>query len=209
MIDTALEGLADENRWDWTTDGTYRTYYAHSPQQLSKLESERKACFESIRCAIEGSSIEQKFKDVTLYDLEQAKVSYEIGAFKASIVMFGAILEGLMLGIIRTDAVLKPMMVNPRNAPQIIQGLGIGQFSQSEDLADEISEKLKFEDYKNIIIGLKSGIGRLELERIQNLRNTIHPWESINKPEIYRDPGPKIAINCLSSLSLLAEKILV
>ena len=207
-VSQILEDLAEEKKWDWTTDGTQRSYYTPSPQQLTKLESERKTCFESIKSAIEGSDMDQKFKDVTLFDLEQAKVSYENRAFKASIVMFGAIAEGLMLGVIRTDDVLRPMMMNPKAAPKLIQNLGIGEFSQPEDLADEISEKLKFEDYKNIIVELKQRIVRLEIESIQNLRNTIHPWESIKQPKMFRDPGPTIAINCLSSLSILAKRIL-
>lgn len=207
-ISQVLEELAIENRWDWTTDGTHRSYYAPSQQQLSELDSERKECFESIKCAIENSTIDQQFKDVALYDLEQAKASYEKRAFKASIVMFGAIVEGLMLGVIRTDIVLEPMMLNPKNAPKDIRKLGLSNFSKSKNLADKISEELKFENFKRIIVHIKPNIDQLEIQRIQNLRNTIHPWESIKKPEIYRDPGPKIAINCLSSLSLLAEKIL-
>ena len=207
-ISRILEDLAEGKKWDWTTDSTQRSYYTPSPQHLSKLESERKTCFEDIRRAIEDSNIDQKFKDVALYDLNQAKISYEKRAFKASIVMFGAIAEGLMLGVIRTDDVLKPMMMNPKAAPKLIQDLGIGQFSQPEDLADEISEKLNFENYKQIIGELNPTIGALELQRIQNLRNTIHPWVAIKVPKEFRDPGPTIAINCLSSLSILADKIL-
>ena len=207
-ISQVLEDLAIENRWDWTTDGTQRSYSPLSSERLSELESEREMCFKDLRCAIEDSNIEQKFKDVALFDLEQAKASYEARAFKASIVMFGAIAEGLMLGVIRTNTVLEPMMINPQGAPRPIRKLGIGEFSQPEELANEISEKLKFEDYKNIIDDLKSDIERLEIQRIQNLRNTIHPWESIKRPQRFRDPGPTIAINCLSSLSLLAKKIL-
>ena len=206
-VSRILEDLAVENRWDWTTDGTHRSYSAPSPQQLSKLDSERKECFESIKCAIENSTIDRQFKDVALYDLEQAKASYETRAFKASIIMFGAIVEGLMLGVIRTDTVLEPMILNPKNAPRDIKRLGLSNLSKSKDLADKISEELKFEDFKKIIVHIKPNI-ELEIQRIQNLRNTIHPWESIKKPKIHRDPGPKIAINCLSSLSLLAEKIL-
>ena len=207
-VSQILEDLAEEKKWDWTTDGTQRSYYTPSPQQLTKLESEREMCFESIRSAIEDSNIDQRFKDVALYDLNQAEISYERRAFKASIVMFGAIAEGLMLGVIRTDSVLKPIMADPGNAPKIIRHLGIGQFSQPEDLADEISEKLNFESYKQIIDKLNPTIGALELQRIQKLRNTIHPWVAIKEPEEYRDPGPTIAINCLSSLAILADKIL-
>ena len=207
-ISRVLEELAIENQWDWTTEGTHRSYSPLSSEQLSKLESEREMCFEDLRCAIEDSNIEQKFKDVALFDLEQAKAAYETRAFKASIVMFGAIAEGLMLGVIRTDTVLESMMINPQEAPRPIRKLGINDFSQPEELADKISEELKFEDYKNIIVDLKPDIERLEVQRIQSLRNTIHPWESIKPPRKFRDPGPTTAINCLSSLSLLANKIL-
>ena len=175
---------------------------------LSELESERETCFKSIKCAVENSNIDRKFKDVVLYDLEQSKISYQNRAFKASIIMFGAIIEGLMLGVIRTNTMLKPIMENPETAPQSIRNLGIQNFSQPEDLADKISSRLGFEEYKQIISHFKSDINQLEVQRIQNLRNTIHPWEAIKQPHIFRDPGPKIAINCLSSLSLMAEKIL-
>lgn len=207
-ISRVLEDLAVEKRWDWTTDGTHRSYHLLSSQQLSELESERETCFESIKDVIESSNIDRRFKDVALYDLEQSKISYKNRAFKASIIMFGAIVEGLMLGVIRTDTVLKPMMEDPGTAPRRIQELGIRQFSQPECLADEISKTLGFEDYKQIISHLKSDVNQLEVQRIQNLRNTIHPWESIKQPKNYRDPGPRVAVNCLSSLSLLAEKIL-
>ncbi len=207
-VSQVLEDLAEEKDWDWTTDGTQRSYSPLSSQKLSKLESERETCFKSIRTAIEGSNIEQEFKDVALYDLDQAKISYEGGAFKASIVMFGAIVEGLMLGVIRTESVLKPMIAVPKSAPARIRKLGIENFPQSEDLAKEISEKLTFEEFKQTIGHIKPNIDQSEIQRIQKLRNTIHPWESIKQPKEYSDPGPTTAINCLSSLSLLAKKIL-
>ena len=207
-VSQVLENLAEEKDWDWTTDCTQRSYSPLSSQKTRKLESERETCFESIRTAIEGSNIEQEFKDVALYDLYQAKISYERRAFKASIVMFGAIAEGLMLGVIRTESVLKSMMADPKSAPTRIRKLGIEKFPQSEDLAKEISEKLTFEEFKQTIVHIKPNIDQSEIQRIQKLRNTIHPWESIKQPKEYRDPGPTTAINCLSSLSLLAKKIL-
>lgn len=207
-VSKVLEDYAVDKGWDWTTDGKHRSYYPLSSQQRSKFESERNTCFDDIKSAIENSNIDQRFKDVALYDLEQAKISYERRAFKASIIMFGAIAEGLMLGVIRTDTVLKPMMADPKIAPKLIRKLGIEKLSQPEDLADKISEKLNFEEYRQIIGELNPTIAPLELQRIQNLRNTIHPWVAIKVPEDFRDPGPTIAINCLSSLSLLASKIL-
>ena len=122
-----IEMLAIEKGWDWTTDGTHRKYTA-SPPPLS--ESEREMCFTNITCAIESSDIDQKFKEVALYDLEQARVCYKSRAFKACIVMFGAVIEGLMLGVIRKDTILNPMIMTPKDAPQAVQKLGLNQFSK-------------------------------------------------------------------------------
>ena len=149
-----VEDLAVENKWDWTTDGIHRKYIR---SVLPLSESERKMCFEKIRSDIENSNIDQKFKNVALYDLEQAKVSYESRAFKACIVMFGAVIEGLMLGVIRGDNTsLTAMIKNPKCAPKVLKKLGLKQFSKPEDLACKISEKLTFEDYKNIIVDFNS-----------------------------------------------------
>ena len=85
-------------------------------------EPEREMCFKNIRCTIENSDIDQKFKNVALYDLEQARVSYESRAFKACIVMFGAIIEGLMLGVIRGDKhphLIAMIRNSKRSAPKV------------------------------------------------------------------------------------------
>ena len=200
-----MERLAIEKGWDWTTDGTHRKYTKSRP---SLSESEREMCFKNIRCAIDKSNINQKFKDVALYDLEQAKVSYESKAFKACIVMFGAVIEGLMLGIIRKDTTLSPMITTPKDAPQVVQKLGLPPSLTPEELAETIAEQLKFEDYKNIIVHLKPEIEKLKIEGIQSFRNAIHPWKSIKEPRIFGDPSHIRAMNYLSALSLLAEKIL-
>ena len=126
--------------------------------QLSPSESEREMFFKDIRDAIENSEIDRQFKDIALYDLEQAKISYESRAFKACIVMFGAVVEGLMLGMIRKDTTLSPMIATPKDAPKAIQDLGLKPHSKPEDLADKISEKLGFDQYKSIILHLKPQI---------------------------------------------------
>ena len=204
-VSLIMEELAVENTWDWTTDGTHRKYILSQP---TLSESERDMCFNKIRTAISNSDIDCQFKDIALYDLEQAKISYESRAFKSSIVMFGAVLEGLMLGIIRKDTTLRPMIATPKDAPKAIQELGLKPHSKPEDLADKISEKLGFDQYKSIIIHLKPEIEKLKIEGIQNFRNTIHPWKSIKEPNIFSDPSQIRAMNYLSALSLLAEKIL-
>ena len=100
-------------------------------------------CFERIRCAIENSNIDQQgSRLLRCMILEQARVSYESRAFKACIVMFGAVIEGLMLGAIRGDNnKLTAMIKNPRSAPTAVKKLGLKQFSKPEELADKISER--------------------------------------------------------------------
>ncbi len=201
-----IEELAFEQAWDWRSNGTHREY-THSHPELT--ESEREICFEHIRSAIENSDIDTQFKDVALYDLEQARVCYKSKAFKACIVMFGAVIEGLMLGTIRNDnTTLTNIIKDPHGAPNIFKPLKLNQLSKPEELADRISEKMKFEDYKNMISVFKPEIEKPKIEEIQGFRNAIHPWKSIKEPYIFRDPSQIRALNYLSSLSLLANEIL-
>ena len=204
-----VEKLAIEKKWDWTTDTTHRRY-TPSPPPLSG--SERKEYFDGIKSTIENSNIEQRFKDIALYDLEQARISYKSRAFKACIVMFGAVIEGLMLGAIRRETTLKKMitMANQPDAPGTVKQIKKFQssFSNLECLAENISKHLGFEDYKNITVHLKSEIEKLQITGIQSFRNSIHPWKSIKEPNIFHDPSQARAMHYLTALSILAEKIL-
>ena len=208
-VSQIIKDLAIEKGWVWTTDGIERKYIP-PPKPPPELKSEKEACFERIRCTIENSNIDQRFKTVALYDLEQARVSYESRAFKACIVMFGAVIEGLMLGTIRGDNTkLSVMIKNPKSAPTTVKKLGLQQLSKPEELADKISEDRTFEDYKNIIAHLKPEIEKSKIDEIQNFRNSIHPWKSIKEPHIFSDPDQIRAINHLSALSILAKEILL
>ena len=204
-VSQILEELAIEKKWDWTTDGTRRKY-TPSPPPLSEVE--RNEYFNDIKSAIENSNVDQSFKDVALYDLEQARVSYESRQFKACIVMFGAVIEGLMLGVIRKETTLKSIIANPNDAPKILRRFGLQHSPKPEELAEQISEKLGFEGYKEIIVHLKPEVEKLQIERIQNFRNAIHPWKSIKSPEIFGDPSQARAMHYLTALSILVEKVL-
>ena len=204
-----VEELAIEKKWDWTTDTTHRRY---TPSLPPLSESERKEYFDGIKSTIENSNIEQKFKDIALYDLEQARISYESRAFKACIVMFGAVIEGLMLGAIRKETTLKKMITiaNQQDAPGVVKKIKKFQssFSNLEGLAENISDHLGFEDYKNITVHLKSEIEKLQVTAIQSFRNSIHPWKSVKEPNIFHDPSQARAMHYLTALSILSEKIL-
>jgi len=154
-----------------------------------------------IKKEIEASSLEEDFKEIALYDLEQAKLAYQSRAFKACIVMLGAVLEGLMLGTIRRPEVLQRIQTDP---PKIVKELGLND----PQLADKIAGELGFEDYKNIIHHLMPDIEKLHVEGIQTFRNTIHPWKTAKEPAIYKDPSQTRAMVHLTSLQLLAQHIL-
>ena len=207
-ISQILKELAVKNNWDWTTDGTRRKYLL-SHKTLDALNSEKDDCFESIRRSLTNSDIDLEFKKVGLRDLEQAQIAYESRAFKACIVMLGAVLEGLMLGIIRKEETLKGFIADPMNAPKVLLELGLKQSPKPEELAEKISDKLTFEDFKNITVKLKPEVEKLKIEGIQNFRNSIHPWKSIKEPSVFDDPSRTRAMNYLTALSILAEKILV
>jgi hypothetical protein len=162
---------------------------------------ETEGVLDRIKKGIEASSLEEDFKEIALYDLEQAKLTYRSGAFKACIVMLGAVLEGLMLGTIRRPEVLQRIKPNP---PEVVKKLGL----HDPQLADKIAEKLTFEDYKAIIHHLMPEIEELKVEGIQTFRNTIHPWKTVKEPAIYKDPSQIRAMVHLTSLQLLAQHIL-
>jgi len=106
-----------------------------SPEILGETER----VWDGIRGEIEASSLGEDFKEIALYDLEQAKLAYRSGAFKACIVMLGAVLEGLMLGTIRRREVLRRIKTDP---PKVVKSLGL----QDPRLADKMAGELGFED---------------------------------------------------------------
>ena len=168
-------------------------------REIELGETER--VWDGIRGEIEASSLGEDFKEVALYDLEQAKLAYRSGAFKAYIVMLGAVLEGLMLGTIRRPEVLQRIKTDP---PEVVKNLGL----HDPQLADKIAEKLTFEGYKAIIHHLMPEIEKLKVEGIQTFRNTIHPWKTVKEPAVYKDPSQTRAMVHLTSLQLLAQHIL-
>ena len=139
----------------------------------------------------------------TLTDLEQARMAYETGAFKACVVMLGAVLEGMMLGTVRRSEVLSTLRTDP-NVPRAVSRLGLND----PQLEDKIAEELGFEDYKAIIHYLVPEIERLKVESIQSFRNAIHPWKTVKEPTVYAEPDQTRATNHLTSLALLAPRIL-
>jgi hypothetical protein len=168
------------------------------------------SCLIAVKESIERSKIEECFKQVALYDVDQALTACKAGAFKASIVMLGAVLEGLMLGTIRrTDVIARlradaAMQPRPANYPRKLRELGVGD----PQIANKMARELDFERYKDIICYLIPGIEKLKVESIQSFRNAVHPWSTVTESTIYGEPDlPRVASHAVA-LQILAKKML-
>ena len=158
--------------------------------------------FDRIEEVLSQSDLEQPLAEMALYDLQQASIAYESKAYKACIVMLGAVLEGMMLGTLRREDVIQSMQTDP-NPLKKIQQLGV----RDPNLGDKIAEKLGFEDYKNALKHLIPDLEKEKAEAIQEFRNTLHPWKAIQEPNIYREPDETRALHLLAALEILARHI--
>jgi hypothetical protein len=161
--------------------------------------------FANISVTIKTSTLDDSVKDIALFDLEQARLCFFSGAFKACIIQLGAILEGIMLGTLIQDDVLKYMQTG-KNSPPNISRLGL----QDPQLRRKIAVQLTFEDYKDAIHHLVPHIEKLKVDSIQSFRNAIHPWKSIQYPLVFADNewARTRALHHLTSLEILAHNIL-
>jgi hypothetical protein len=167
------------------------------------------ANFIEIRKILGTIAIQDDLKNVALYDLIQAENAYRGQAYKACVVMLGAILEGVVLGIIRRNDVLDKILADASNAPRPLHkfgGLSIPDFDRNIFL-QRISEELRFEDYKTIIHYLIPSLKNSKIGDIQEFRNTIHPWLAIKRPEIYGDIDPNRVSHLQTALITLLKQI--
>lgn len=168
--------------------------------------------FNRIRALVRTSSLEQEFQNVILYDLDQAEWAYGNNAYKAGVVMLGAVLEAVMLGTLRRPDVLDDILSRP-NVPKILNklpgGPGHPSYADRSVLADAVAnERFQFEDYRQIIEWYLPQITELRPITIQQFRNTIHPWQSIQQPAAYDIADKDRAAGFLNSLAVLAKIIL-
>lgn len=163
---------------------------------------------------IKTSKIEKSIADIALYDLGQARKAYKSGAFKACVVMLGAVLEGLMLGTLRRDDVLEAIKQGKiRLPPRVCQALG-GTSQSIDDLRCRAARKrqgktgLGFEEYRQAIRGFLPDVEHTKIEGIQNFRNAIHPSMAIKHPDKYSEISEDMAMGFVTSLKGIAESIL-
>ena len=184
--------------------------FGSTPLQSDLQQGHIAARLTVVKALIEASKMEEEFKQVALYDVDQALTACKARAFKACIVMLGAVLEGLMLGTIRradviarlrAHAILKP---RPTNYPKKLSDLGLGH----PQITDRIAKELGFEHYKEIICYLVPEVERLKVEGIQSFRNAVHPWTAVTESTIFGEPGLTRVASHVLALEILAEKVL-
>lgn len=158
--------------------------------------------FDAIANSIRNSHIESEIVKVIHNDLQEAQICYKFGAYKSCVVMLGAVLEGVMLGTLRRSDVLsyvKTMSQPPRS----LQSIGLN----SPRLRSLLSQKLRFEDYKNILRELITDIDKLGVDDIQKFRNAIHPWKSVQEPHIYGTYESARAVHHISALKIMVDML--
>lgn len=181
-------------------------------KRTSPPPKEVDAAYKNIRKLILNSSIEKEFKDMALYDLFEAQKAYSCEAYKASVVMLGAVLEGLMLAVIRKSKVLDELHSKPQKYTRLLKlqgGINHPDYSDKSVFGNAIADTLTFEGYQKLVEELIPDIESLRVEGIQSFRNAIHPWKAIKEPNIYGIYDFTRAISHIMSLEILVKQILL
>ena len=124
--------------------------------------------------------------------------------------MFGAVLEGLMLAIIRKPEVLDELR-NKAKYTKLIRlpgGIGHSSYADNDAFGNAIADNLTFEGYRQLVEDLIPEIESLKVEGIQSVRNAIHPWKTIKEPNIYGSYDFTRAMSHLAALQILVKQIL-
>lgn len=147
--------------------------------------------FGEIDNLVQQSNIENVLKDRIRADLRESSRSYDNSAFKACIVMLGAVLEGVMLGVLRQPEAVDRIAttVFPQRVETIVlRGIGAPQQRSGmarSDFAQRMADDLKFEMMRELVEQMVPHLSQLRVDHIQHFRNAIHPWRAIAQPAIY------------------------
>lgn len=178
---------------------------------ISPPSREAQSFIGNIRESVLSSSLEQEFKDIILYDLDQARLAYYNQAYKACVIMLGAVLEGLMLGRLRQPDMMERILADtnlPKQLKEKLKGQRNPIYIDRAAFAQALATELNFDDYRELIYRYIPILKELGIEHIQHFRNAIHPWLSIHKPTVYKTNTAARAITYLGSLEIMAREIL-
>lgn len=171
---------------------------------------EAQTTFSNIRSAVEASVLEQEFKDIILYDLEQARLAYYNQAYKACVIMLGAVVEGLMLATLRRPEVIELMIkdLNPPASLNGMRGMRNAIYTDRSVFAQDLGTRLGFEEYRKTIQFYLPQSQHLGIVDVQRFRNAVHPWNCVQQPDVFGRYTAARALAHLASLEPLANFLL-
>lgn len=171
---------------------------------------EAQTTFNNVRDAVENSQIEQVFKDIILYDLEQARLAYYNRAYKACVIMLGAVVEALLLGTLRRPEFMD-LMINDTSPPGAVSGMrGVRNpiYNNRTIFASDLAQRIGFEEYRQLIEHYIPQTKLLGISDVQRFRNAVHPAKCIQQPGVFGSYSTARALAHLASLEPLANFIL-
>lgn len=167
--------------------------------------------FSEIEKLIKNLNIEDSFKTIALFDLNESQIAFNNTAYKACIVMLGAVLEGVMLATLRRQDVLQKITnLSPGQYPSFWGSVtNPTQPFDAKATAEKISNdtRIGFNEYKQALTKLIPDLENSKIENIQHFRNSIHPYKAIKEPNTFGNPTLARAILYLSSLEILVKHI--
>jgi hypothetical protein len=171
---------------------------------------EAQTTFSAVKEAVENSRLEQAFKDIILYDLEQARLAYYNRAYKACVIMLGAVVEALLLGTLRRPEFMDLMIndASPHGALNGMRGVRNPLYNDRSVFASDLAQRIGFEEYKQLIQHYIPQTQHLGIGDVQRFRNAVHPAKCIQLPDVYGYYGTARALAHLASLEPLANFIL-
>lgn len=167
--------------------------------------------FQEIETFINELPIEVSLRNVALFDLNEAQIAYNNTAYKACIVMLGAVVEGIMLATLRrSDVLMKLLNTSPAERPKFWgQIVNPNQPFNPQETADKIATDIRitFEDYRKALIKLIPDVENQKVENIQHFRNSIHPYKAVSDPSIFGSPDSARALNYITALVIIVKQI--
>jgi hypothetical protein len=151
--------------------------------------------------------IEENFRTIIFYDLDQSYICFYAKAYKSCIITLGAALEGLMLANLRKPTVINTInSVSTATAHPCLKKMGYK--NPTKTLEDDIADKLTFNDFKEILFWLYPSLGKLHIENIQHFRNSVHPWKNVSEPSsTFQNPSKARAIHYITAFNILIKEM--
>jgi hypothetical protein len=181
-------------------------------RRITPPEREANRIFGEIKRTLEQSRMPEDLKNMAIHDVRDSCLAYFAGANKASIVMLGAAIEGVMISVVHNNDVLMDVRTNrPMEIPLLEQcGIANANVPISNVIRNfsNANRKYGFEEYRAIIVKLLGDIPDVDkLREIQTFRNIIHPLVNISYPA-YQNIDATRALNLLSSMEIICKIIL-